>query len=85
MSKWRKSYRGKEKSWTRRALIRAHGCACGICGNEIERMEDVTLDHIMPRYKGGGDEITNLQLAHEDCNRAKGQMTEEEYLTLQAQ
>jgi 5-methylcytosine-specific restriction endonuclease McrA len=31
-----------------------------------------TFDHIRPRVKGGGDEATNLQLAHAECNWKKG-------------
>ena len=31
-----------------------------------------TIDHIIPRSKGGGDEIENLQLAHARCNKIKG-------------
>ncbi|MEM7766466.1 MAG: HNH endonuclease signature motif containing protein [Pseudomonadota bacterium] len=31
-----------------------------------------TLDHIQPRSKGGRDTPDNLQLAHADCNRRKG-------------
>jgi 5-methylcytosine-specific restriction endonuclease McrA len=30
------------------------------------------FDHIRPRSKGGGDEVGNLQLAHADCNKRKG-------------
>lgn len=31
-----------------------------------------TIDHIVPRSKGGGDEASNLQLAHAHCNKVKG-------------
>jgi 5-methylcytosine-specific restriction endonuclease McrA len=31
-----------------------------------------TFDHIRPRTKGGSDEAENLQLAHADCNKRKG-------------
>jgi len=31
-----------------------------------------TLDHIIPRSKGGSDAAENLQLAHARCNKIKG-------------
>ena len=31
-----------------------------------------TLDHIVPRSKGGADTLENLQLAHAHCNKVKG-------------
>ncbi|NQY97326.1 MAG: HNH endonuclease [Henriciella sp.] len=32
----------------------------------------VTVDHIIPRSKGGSDAAENLQLAHARCNKIKG-------------
>lgn len=34
-------------------------------------MKEATIDHIIPLSKGGKDEITNMQLAHYDCNQLK--------------
>jgi len=31
-----------------------------------------TWDHIIPRSKGGIDDLSNLQLAHAYCNKRKG-------------
>jgi 5-methylcytosine-specific restriction endonuclease McrA len=31
-----------------------------------------TFDHIRPRTKGGADDPANLQLAHAQCNKRKG-------------
>ena len=57
---------------------------CAICGEAMpaERFDvphatvwkkkRPTFDHIRPRVKGGGDEPSNLQLAHADCNWRKG-------------
>lgn len=45
---------------------------CGICGKEIPTFEEATVDHKVPRSRGGSNRMDNLQLAHERCNQAKG-------------
>ena len=85
MSKWRKRYKGKTTSWIRNQLVRQHGCVCGICGDDIVRLKYATLDHIIPKSRGGSDDITNLQLAHEWCNNDKDDMLPEEYAEWQLQ
>ena len=30
-----------------------------------------SIDHIVPRSQGGGDDLANLRLAHWGCNRAR--------------
>jgi predicted restriction endonuclease len=54
--KWRQSI--KEK-WN-------HECA--YCGSD----EVLTLDHIVPRSKGGSDRVTNVLCACKRCNHSKG-------------
>lgn len=49
---------------------------CGICHEQIF-IKDlysylITIDHIKPRYYGGTDDYSNLQLAHKECNKRKG-------------
>lgn len=46
-------------------------------------MKDITFDHIVPVSKGGLDELPNFGLAHYHCNRAKDDMTLEEFEILQ--
>ena len=45
---------------------------CILCGSK----EDLTVDHIVPVVKGGGDGIdwTNLQILCRRCNTLKGKM-----------
>jgi hypothetical protein len=57
--KWRQSI--KEK-WN-------HQCA--YCGSE----ENLTLDHITPRSKGGSNRATNVLCACKECNNSKGHIT----------
>ena len=40
---------------------------CSNCGSE----SDLTVDHIVPRVAGGGDEVSNLQVLCRRCNSAK--------------
>lgn len=48
---------------------------CGICDYPIKNDRDVSLDHIIPRSKGGGDIENNMQPTHKACNCAKGSLT----------
>ena len=57
---------------------------CAICGKPMPRgrfdtphatvwkKQRPTFDHIRPKAKGGADEAANLQLAHAQCNKRKG-------------
>ena len=40
---------------------------CAYCGSE----ENLTLDHITPRSKGGSNRITNVLCACKECNNSK--------------
>jgi hypothetical protein len=58
-------------------LARRDGPACGICGQEVDmnlaapdRMR-ASVDHIIPRARGGTNDPRNLQLAHLQCNSVK--------------
>lgn len=44
---------------------------CWYCGYDINH-KNRTIDHVIPRSKGGGDEYENLVPACSDCNRLKG-------------
>jgi 5-methylcytosine-specific restriction endonuclease McrA len=51
---------------------------CAYCGSE----ENLTLDHITPRSKGGSDRVTNVLCACKECNNSKGhQMWSDWFLT----
>jgi 5-methylcytosine-specific restriction endonuclease McrA len=52
-------------------MCRCPGCeACGpiACGATT----NLTLDHVIPRSKGGSNRLENLQLLCQPCNLAKG-------------
>lgn len=48
---------------------RSHTCRG--CGKEINTFDDASLDHIIPRSKGGRTRLANLQLMHKGCNSKK--------------
>lgn len=43
---------------------------CAHCGRKI-RKDDVDVDHIMPKSKGGSNDPRNLQILCRSCNRSK--------------
>jgi len=47
---------------------------CGVKGTQFE----LTLDHILPRSRGGRDEAENLCAACKPCNQRKGMRTPDE-------
>ena len=42
--------------------------ACGICGNQIEHIDDAAVDHIEQYWRGGKTIPENARLAHRHCN-----------------
>lgn len=50
-------------------IVKRDGAACDLCG--VGR--PMEFDHIVPRPKGG-NELANMCLAHEFCNKLKGGM-----------
>ncbi|MEU7066900.1 HNH endonuclease [Streptomyces sp. NPDC046161] len=58
-------------------LVRRDGADCRLCGKAIDltlkfpHSFSVSIDHVLPRAKGGSDAAANLQLAHLRCNIVK--------------
>jgi len=58
-------------------LWKAQGGECPLCLRSIRwnaqiADEQPTLDHIIPKKIGGGNEITNLRVVHALCNARRG-------------
>jgi 5-methylcytosine-specific restriction endonuclease McrA len=79
MGKWNKfSWRRHRRRLLTKLMCR-DGTDCTICKEPLDRrLHDVddpmyiTLDHIVPRSHGGGDDYSNLRLAHKTCNEQRG-------------
>ena len=61
--------------FSRRAVLRRDAYTCQYCG-EVTAWP--TLDHVVPRWLGGGASWTNLVTACRDCNQRKGGRTPEQ-------
>ena len=60
-------------------LLWKYGNRCAICGKKIRNFSDLTVDHIIPRAKGGKNVLSNCQLAHKSCNASKNDKMPEAY------
>ncbi len=69
---------GYAKAWIKHLLIEQSGY-CVLCGETLD-YEDFHVDHIMPKSRGGGNNLDNLELLCSKCNRSKFDMTPEEYI-----
>jgi 5-methylcytosine-specific restriction endonuclease McrA len=56
----------------KREILRRDGHRCQYCGRQ---MRQLTLDHVIPRYRGGQHSWKNLVAACPQCNRRKGGRT----------
>jgi len=59
---------------TRQNIFKRDGNKCVYCGST----ESLTLDHVLPRSRGGGSNWNNLVTACKTCNSKKGDFLPEE-------
>jgi 5-methylcytosine-specific restriction endonuclease McrA len=64
----------------REYLLEKWARTCAYCGKQHIPLQ---VEHIIPRAKGGTDKVSNLALACEQCNRAKGTQDIAEFLKKQ--
>lgn len=60
---------------SRRNIIRRDGFRCQYCGI---KSSELTIDHIIPKSRGGSESWDNLVSACKSCNNKKGSHTPEE-------
>ena len=53
--------------------------SCGLCGRPILNIDELSVDHKIPRSAGGLDLLSNYQPAHSFCNTLRGSMSEIEF------
>jgi 5-methylcytosine-specific restriction endonuclease McrA len=59
----------------KREILRRDAHQCQYCGRRVSRL---TIDHVVPRYRGGTYAWENLVAACPQCNRRKGGRTVQE-------
>jgi len=62
----------KAKGPNRKKILQRDGHRCGYC---LKKDKFMTIDHIIPRSKGGKNTWTNLVTACSKCNSKKGDRT----------
>ena len=74
----------EHKIWIRTRLSESqnHRCAwCGIRNTEIrDKKSSSTIEHVIPRSKGGSDDYDNLVMACEKCNKKRGVMDVDDFI-----
>lgn len=68
------NFRGRGFKVNRRGVFRRDKFECAYCGSQKE----LTIDHVLPRSRGGKNSWTNLVTCCQKCNLKKGNKTPEE-------
>jgi 5-methylcytosine-specific restriction endonuclease McrA len=58
------------------------GGICPYTGKILSLGKDASVDHIVPKSRGGSTELSNLQWVYYQVNFMKGDMFHEEFLEL---
>ena len=61
----------ESKRLWRRAIKEHFNCQCVYCGGTYE-LQQLTIDHVRPKCKGGRDETANVVASCRRCNQEKG-------------
>lgn len=63
----------KQRRRRRRALFLRDGATCAYCGQSFggRPFSRASIDHVVPRSRGGSNALSNLVLACKACNCAK--------------
>lgn len=66
-------------------LIHRDGAYCHYCCVSFRSKDSTyraTVDHVVPKKKGGTNELTNLVAACSRCNNAKGELDYDEFVRI---
>lgn len=64
-----------------RSMLEFQEFRCALTGQQLTP-DDAEVDHVNPRMAGGGDTLDNLQWLRRDVNRAKGTMSNDEFVAM---
>lgn len=59
-------------------IYNKYGGRCAYCGCEL-KLEEMTIDHILPLYRGGTNYPANLNPSCRSCNKYKATYTVEDF------
>lgn len=84
------SMSSKDRAVKRQELVARDGGQCFYCDKDLvmpvgaghQNHNAATLDHIIPRSKGGSNRLTNLVLACQSCNDLRADMPVAEFVRL---
>lgn len=67
------SQRGYGAKWRRISdKLIAAATQCAICGGEFTKADPATVDHIVPKARGGTNDEQNLRVIHRSENSRRG-------------
>lgn len=64
-------------SFSRQAIVKRDRHVCQYCSKKLKPSE-ITIDHVVPRCRGGGNSFTNCVVSCLPCNNKKGDKLLEE-------
>ena len=82
MAKWRRN-KSLSRRWQKNHLISKYGSVCYLCKEPFTSIKEATIDHWIPKSKGGVDDISNYRLAHDRCNSLKSNLSPDEFVEFQ--
>ena len=62
---------GRRGVWLKSVTRKHDKNVCQLCGKKL-KLREVTIDHIIPRSRGGNHTLLNLMVACQPCNVRKG-------------
>lgn len=73
------SWSGRNAQELSKIVLAEYGSLCHLCLKSIETQEEYSVDHIIPRSKGGTNDLDNLRPAHRKCNYSRSDRSIEEF------
>jgi len=73
---------GADQTDVLKDLLEAQGSLCPYTGRKLVPGKNASIDHKVPRSRGGEDKVENLQWVDGEVNRAKTSMPHDEFIAL---